>query len=254
MTNYFKKVLGLLTIMTVTTSVLSVIEDSPYHTEENKLEDETTLPLQINNLVNLKRTKRNIMNLPPDAHIIVIHNMRRFNIYGSNNGAYKVMQRSNIAQKIPGIEGNVIHGDVTDKFYKQDYNIYLTVKNNDCGYHHYALKDGETTAYKISGLPDDAKLLAIHNLGGVIFFGSNSGAFEVVQGELQASKIPLVSGNVVAIKLRGSARKYDAEFITGENFNKCLYDLELNKLKDKLNKCENKVRKIVKLLEEIQAD
>lgn len=166
--------------------------------------------------------------------------MRGYDVYGSSSGAYKVKHGSNNAEKIPGINGHVIHGIIADKFFHQEYNIYFTVKLGNCAFDYYALKDKETTAQKISGLPDDAQLYSIHNLAGVIFFGSSSGAYELTQGQLQASKISHVHGNVVTIKLNGSRRRYDAQFITASNYvNKCKYDLEVKKLQDELSKCRN---------------
>lgn len=72
---------------------------------------------------------------------------------------------------------------------------------------YYALKDGQQVALKISGMTEDVLLLAIHNLAGVIFFGSSDGAFKVRQGETIGYKMPGTAGKVGRIVLGGSGRE-----------------------------------------------
>lgn len=139
--------------------------------------------------------------------------MRQFDVYGSHNGAYKLEYQKPVAQQIPGITGHVTDGTVTDKFFKGDYNIYMTMRIDDNRREYYALKDGELVAKKINGMPEDAILLAIHNLAGVTFFGSGDGAFKLKQGELIGHRVPGTAGRVGRIVLGGSAREDDVTFL-----------------------------------------
>ncbi|KAJ6639021.1 hypothetical protein Bhyg_11760 [Pseudolycoriella hygida] len=154
-----------------------------------------------------------IYRLPDDAYKIIIHNARNFEIWGSNNGAYKVEYGRSIAEQIPGISGHVTSGQVTDAFFKGIYNIYMEKSIDNNRREFYALKDGQRVAYKLNGLPDDPRLLAIHNLAGVIYFGSGDGAYKLKQGELIAHRVPGTAGPVRQIILGGSAREDDAYFL-----------------------------------------
>lgn len=66
---------------------------------------------------------------------------------------------------------------------------------------------------KINGLPKDALIFAIHNLGGVNYFGSSVGAFKLIQGDLYAHKVPGTAGHVRRVVLGGSANPNDAKFL-----------------------------------------
>lgn len=150
--------------------------------------------------------------LPKDAQILMIHKMRNFDIYGSHNGAWKYEYGKSHVERVPGIDGHVISCVVTDKFFRGDYNIYIE-KSVSRGHHEfYTLKDGQNVAKKIQGLPDYVKMLAIHNLGGVNFFGSCNGAYKLVQGELTATRVPHVHGPVRKVTLGGSPFPDDATF------------------------------------------
>ncbi|XP_055308749.1 uncharacterized protein LOC129572736 [Sitodiplosis mosellana] len=152
--------------------------------------------------------------LPDDAYKIIIHAMRGFDVYGSTNGAWKLEYGKFQAERIPGIAGHFIEGQVTDKFFKGEYYIYMAKSIGDNRREYYALKDGERAAKKVNGLTDDVQLRAIHNLGGVIFYGSNNnGAFKLVQGELIAHRVPGISGPVRRIILGGSASPDDAIYL-----------------------------------------
>lgn len=139
--------------------------------------------------------------------------MREFDVYGSSNGAWKLAYQQFRAQQISGISGHVTAGTVTDAFFKGIYNIYLTKTFNENHREYYALKDGENVTKLINGLPDDALLLAVHNLAGINFFGSAAGAFKLVQGELIAHQVPGVTWPVRRIVLGGSARPDDVQFL-----------------------------------------
>lgn len=138
--------------------------------------------------------------------------MRQFDVYGSHYGAYILNYNSPVSKHIPGITGHVSDGIVTDKYFKGEYNIYLAKRIDENRREYYALKDGDRLAMKINGLPDDAILLAIHNLGGVNFFGSSDGAYKLKQGELIGHRVPGTAGKVGRIVLGGSAREDDATF------------------------------------------
>lgn len=149
--------------------------------------------------------------MPIDNKKIIIHNMRHFDLYGSHRGVWKLYHGQCNAERIPGLDGHITDGVISDN--RQIYNIYLTktIDNNHREY--YALKDGENVAKKINGLPTDAKILAIHDLGGVNYFGSSAGAFKLVQGYLQAHQVPGVPGPVRRIVLGGSSNPNDATFL-----------------------------------------
>lgn len=67
--------------------------------------------------------------LPGDAHKIVVHSARQFYVYCFNNGAYKLRyNNSPLAIQILGNTGHAIGGTVTNKFIKEEYNIFLTMR------------------------------------------------------------------------------------------------------------------------------
>lgn len=193
---------GIVTIGIITTPAV----DATHHHRENGLEN---IPSRASSV----RHKRSFNALPSDAHKIIIHNMRNFDVFGSSSGAYIVFHGSGLSVKIPGIEGNVINGVVTDAFYRGIYNIYFTVQKSENVFEYYAMKDGEAVAHKIRGLPDEATLLCIHNLGGVLFFGSFDGAYELMQGSLDSQKVPhIASGRISSITALGLG-KYNISYL-----------------------------------------
>lgn len=139
--------------------------------------------------------------------------MRNFDVYSSESGAYIYTYGEDNAKKLTGITGHVTEGVITDKFNNQIYNIYLTKSIDENHREYYALKDGDNEAKKITGLPRDARLLAIHNSAGLIYFGSSNGAYALTQGKFKANKVARTSGPIGRIIVGHSARPIDVQFL-----------------------------------------
>nr|ABC60222.1 Arp2 [Spiroplasma kunkelii CR2-3x] len=111
------------------------------------------------------------------------------NIYfGTNNGAFVLKQGSTTSTKINGISGNVLSIAVDSKD-----NIYFGTNNGA-----FVLKQGETTPTKINDINYYVRSIDIDSDNN-IYFGTNNGAFVLKQGETTPTKINDINDYVYSI-------------------------------------------------------